>query len=327
MNSETAVGIPTYTGTIAAADLGITLIHEHIFVGDAELDRNYPHPEWDESALVATAVSELTKIHARGVDTVVDLTVMGLGRNPELVAEVAKRSPVRIVGATGYYAAEVLPPYFRLNGPGKLVDGPEPLTRMFLGDLETGMAGTGVRAAIIKIASDEAGITDDVAQVFRAAAVAANTTGAPILTHSHAPSQNGTAQQDLLESLGVDLTRVVIGHVGDSPDLDYLMRIADRGSMLGFDRFGMEHAAPDAQRIAMLLALCERGYADRIAVSHDAAFFSRVTPPSWRAIHAPKWRMDHLFTEIVPQLRERGIAESQLKQLLVENPRRILAGN
>lgn len=326
MRPEAARAIPSYTGEVLDTDLGVTLIHEHIFVGDTELDLNFPHPEWDEGAAVSAAVRGLTELHTLGVDTVADLTVLGLGRNAELVARVAAESPVRILAATGYYAAEILPPFFRLNGPGLLVDGPEPLTRMFLSDIREGIAGTGVRAAIIKIASDETGITPDIERVFRAAATAQLETGVPILTHSHAPSQNGTEQQDLLERLGVPLERTIIGHAGDSADLDYLMRLADRGSMLGFDRFGMTHVAPDEQRIDVLVDLCNRGYADRIAVSHDAAFFSRVTPPSWRAANAPEWSMDHISRRIRPALRERNLDDQTLHQLLVENPRRILTG-
>ena len=331
MNSETARAIPSFTGDVAPAELGVTLIHEHLFVSDAELDRNYPHPEWDETRLVATAVSELTALHRLGVDTVADLTVLGLGRNVELarrVAEgVAAQCSLRLLAATGYYGAETLPPFFRINGPGRLIDRPDPLTEMFVTDITEGIAGTGIRAALIKIASDEAGITPDIARVFRAAAAAQVATGVPILTHSHSPSRNGGDQQDLLLELGVPLERVVIGHAGDSADLDYLMRLADRGSTLGFDRFGMTHAASDEQRIDTLVALCDRGYSDRIAVSHDAAFFSRVTPPSWRASHAPDWRMSHFHTQIMPRLTARGVSAATLHELLVTNPRRILSGS
>ncbi|MGJ0203406.1 phosphotriesterase family protein [Leucobacter sp. gxy201] len=319
--------LPTYTGDIPGDEVGVTLVHEHIFVGDAELDRNFPHPEWDEERAVESAVADLVALHARGVRTVVDLTVMGLGRNAGLVARVAERSPVRLVAATGWYAAETLPPYFRINGPGRLIDGDDPLIEMFLTDITTGIAGTGVRAGALKIASDEAGITVDAARVFRAAATAQAETGVPLMTHSHSPSRGGLAQQEMLAGLGVPLDRVAIGHAGDSADLDYLREMADRGSYLGFDRFGMEHAAPDEQRIRTLLELCELGYEDRILVSHDAASFSRVTPPSWRREHAPAWRMDHFFTGMLPELRRRGADDALIERLLVDNPRRLLLGS
>ncbi|MDQ0643856.1 phosphotriesterase family protein [Microbacterium murale] len=321
-----ARSVPTFTGPVDGDELGVTLVHEHIFVTDPELDVNMPHPEWDEQVAIERAVASLTDLYARGVRTVVDLTVIGLGRDVRRAAEVASRVPVRIVAATGCYAASVLPPFFRLNGPGLVVDGPDPLVDLFAGDIEAGIAGTRVRAGMIKIASDGDGLTPDVSRVFAAAASAHLRTGVPITTHSDAAARGGIAQQDALAHLGVPLDRVVIGHSGDSLDLSYLRSLADRGSFLGFDRFGMEHVGRDADRIRMLLALLDAGYADRIVLSHDAAVFSRVTPPSWRAAHAPNWHMAHLFETVLPQLRDAGVDDVTLHQLMVVNPRRLLTG-
>lgn len=220
----------------------------------------------------------------------------------------------------------MLPHFFRLNGPGRLVEGPDPLLRLFLADLREGIAGTDLRAAVIKICSDRAGITDDVAQVFTAAAAAHRITGAPITTHSDPSSHGGLNQQQLLGELGVDLTRVVIGHSGDSTDLGYLRELAQSGSYLGFDRFGMSHTGSDEDRIRMLLALLELGFEDQLLLSHDAAVFSRITPPSWRAVHAPRWRMDHLHRRILPRLRAEGLDDALEHRLLVDNPRRMLTG-
>lgn len=319
-----ARSIPTFTGDVHPDDLGMTFIHEHIFVTDPELDVNMPHPEWDEEACIERAVRLLTELHVRGIRTVVDLTVIGLGRDVRRVARVAERVPVRIIAATGCYAAEVLPPFFRLNGPGLVVDGPDPLTELFVGDIERGIAGTGVRAGMIKIATDAAGLTPDSRRVFAAAAHAHLRTGVPITTHSHAASRGGIEQQDELERLGVPLDRVVIGHSGESDSLDYLRTLADRGSYLGFDRFGMEHVGRDADRERMLLRLLDAGYADRIVLSHDAAVFSRVTPPSWRAAHAPSWTMTHLTDTVLPRLRTAGVDDETLHRLMVVNPRRVL---
>ncbi|GGD70306.1 phosphotriesterase family protein [Microbacterium murale] len=321
-----ARSVPTFTGQVDGDGLGVTLIHEHIFVTDPELDVNMPHPEWDEQACIERAVQTLSSLYERGVRTVVDLTVIGLGRDVRRVAEVAARVPVQIVAATGCYASSVLPPFFCLNGPGLVVDGPDPLIDLFIGDITRGIARTQVRAGMIKIASDGAGLTPDVERVFGAAAAAHLRTGVPITTHSDAAARGGTAQQDALARLGVPLDRVVIGHSGDSLDLSYLRALADRGSYLGFDRFGMEHVGRDADRIRMLIALLDAGYVDRLVLSHDAAVFSRVTPPSWRKEHVPNWHMTHLFDTVLPQLRAAGVDDATLHRLMVVNPRRVLTG-
>ena len=321
-----ARSIPTFTGEVAADELGMTLIHEHIFVTDPELDVNMPHPEWDEPTWIERAVQLLDALAAQGVRTVVDLTVLGLGRDVRRVAEVAARTDVNIVAATGCYAAEALPTFFRLNGPGLVVDGPDPLVELFVGDIERGIAGTSIRAGMIKVASEGTLLSPAARRVFAAAAEAHRRTGVPITTHSDAAASGGLAQQDELERLGVPLDQVVIGHSGDSTSLAYLRAIAERGSYLGFDRFGMSHVGSDDARVRMLLRMLDAGYADRIVLSHDAAVFSRMTPPAWRAEHAPDWRMTHLVETVLPRLRAAGIDEATLHQLMVANPRRVLAG-
>ncbi len=319
--------VQTFGGPVDADDLGTTLIHEHVFVGHPELDVNLPHPEWDEEAAVDTAVAGLDRLWELGVRTVVDLTVLGLGRDARRVARVAARTKVQLVASTGYYTADVLPAYFRTHGPGLLVDEPDPLPDLFVRDIEVGISGTGVRAGMLKVVTDEPGITPDVRRVMKAAAHAQRATGVPITTHTHAPSRNGRDQLAFFREEGVDPERLVIGHCGDSEDLDYLRELMDAGATIGMDRFGMEHVLPDRARVATVVALAREGYADRMVLSHDAAFFSRVTPPSWRAAHAPHWHMENLHRRVIPMLTDAGLTDEQLHRMLVLNPARLLAPN
>ena len=316
--------VQTFRGPVAAGDLGTTLVHEHVFVGHPELDQNLPHPEWSEEAAIEGAVAGLERLWELGIHTVVDLTVLGLGRDVARVARVAERTRVQLIASTGYYTADVLPAYFQTHGPGRLVGGPDPLVGLFLRDIEEGIAGTGVRAGMLKVVTDRPGLTADVRRVMEAAATAHRRTGVPITTHTYAPSRNGRDQLALLRGLGVAPDRLVIGHCGDSEDLDYLRELMDAGATIGMDRFGMEHVLPDDRRVATVLALLSEGYAERMVLSHDAAFFSRVTPPSWRAAHVPHWHMENISRRIVPRLLEGGATQAQLHQLMVTNPARLL---
>jgi phosphotriesterase-related protein len=317
--------VPTFRGPVGPAELGPTLIHEHVFVGHPELDLNHPHPEWDPDAAVEQAVTALTRLHELGIRTVVDLTVLGLGRDVARLARVAERVPVHLVAATGYYTSNVLPPFFRTHGPGRLIDGPDPLVEYFVRDIEEGIAGTGVRAGMIKVVTDEEGFTDDVARVFTAAAEAHRRTGVTVTTHSRPDLRNGLEQLAFLRERGVPPERVVIGHSGDTDDLDHLRELMDEGATIGMDRFGMEHVLPDDRRVATVLALLRLGYADRMVLSHDAACFSRMTPPSWRAVHAPHWHYENVPRRVLPMLRSGGATEADIHQMLVANPARLLA--
>ena len=237
----------------------------------------------------------------------------------------AERTRVQLVASTGYYTPDVLPAYFHTHGPGRLVGGPDPLLGLFLRDIEEGIAGTGVRAAMLKVVTDEQGLTPDVRRVMEAAAAAHRRTGVPITTHTHAPSRNGRDQLRFFLDRGVTPDRLVIGHCGDSQDLDYLRELMDAGATIGMDRFGMEHVLPDDARLSTVLTLLQGGYADRMVLSQDAAFFSRVTPPSWRAAHVPHWTMENISRRILPRLLEQGATDDQIHQLMVLNPARVLS--
>ena len=124
----------------------------------------------------------------------------------------AERIPLHLVAATGYYTADVLPLYFQFHGPGRLIDEPDPLAAMFIRDIEEGIAGTAVRAGMIKVMTGPAGWTPDVVRVMTAAAMAHARTGVTITTHSVPETRNGLEQQAFLREHGVPAHRIVIGH-------------------------------------------------------------------------------------------------------------------
>ena len=312
-------GVQTATGEVDAADLGTTLMHEHVFIVDPEIHANYPGT-FDEDAAVADATRQLTELAGLGVDTIVDLTTLGMGRNVPLVQRVAQQVPVRIVVATGLYTYDELPHYFGFRGAS---GGTKLMVELFRRDVQDGIADTGVRAGIIKCATDRKGVTEGVELSLRAAARAHRLTGAPISTHTHARSEQGLAQQRLFTEEGVDLSRVVIGHSGDTTDLGYLQKLMDAGSTTGMDRFGVDTLLDFDQRVQVVADLCARGYAGRMVLSHDTACHS-----TWNSSKVPQllpnWHFRHLHDDVLPALRERGVDEQAITTMLVDNPRRIL---
>ncbi|MER6577782.1 phosphotriesterase-related protein [Nonomuraea sp. NPDC001023] len=308
------------------ADLGATLMHEHVFGLSPEILWNWPDvPEgWDLERRAREAAAKLDALKAEGIDTIVDLTVVGLGRYVPAVQRVAELTSVNIVAATGLYTYDALPPYFGNRGPGSLFGGPDRLAEFFVRDLTEGIGRTGVKAAMLKCASDHLGMTKGCERVFRAVAEAHLATGAPITTHSHSASRGGLEQQRLLGSLGVDLERVVIGHAGDSTDLAYLEELVAGGSYLGMDRFGIETISSFEDRVAVVAAMCERGHAGKMVLGHDSYCFNdRFDPDVVRRRH-PNYHLLHISRDVVPELRSRGVTGDQLHQMLVDNPRRIL---
>lgn len=311
------------SGPIDTAELGITLMHEHVFVLSTEIEQNYPEIWGDEDQRVAEAVTKLSALEASGVGAIVDLTVLGLGRHIPRIVRVARSTGLRIIVATGLYTYNDLPMFFHFRGPGTPLGGPEPMVEMFVRDIEEGIAGTGVRAAILKCATDEPGVTPGVDRVLRAVARAHRATGVPISTHTHARTRRGLDQQRILAEEGVDLSRVVIGHSGDTTDLGYLEELIANGSYLGMDRFGVEPFLAFEERVRVVAEMCERGHAGRMVLSHDASSFMDWLPAEVVREGMPRWHFGHITSDVLPALRERGVTAEQIHTMLVANPRAI----
>lgn len=315
--------VETARGPIESSQLGVTLMHEHVFVLSTEIMQNFPATWGDEETRVADAITRLNELKSRGVDSIVDLTVIGLGRYIPRIKRVAAATDLNIVVATGVYTYNDVPMYFHFQGPGTTLGGPELMTDMFVKDIEEGVAGTGVKAAILKCATDEPGVTPGVERVLRAVALAHRRTGVPISTHTHAPTRRGLEQQRVFTEEGVDLTRVIIGHSGDTTDIDYLEELIAAGSYIGMDRFGIDVLLPFEDRVATVARLCERGHADKMVLSHDAACFNDWLPEAALPVVTPNWNFLHIHNDVIPALKQRGVTDEQIRTMLIDNPRKI----
>jgi phosphotriesterase-related protein len=314
------VDVATVRGPIDSAGLGTTLMHEHVFVLTADVQQNYPG-EWDEEARVADAVARLAELKAIGVDTIVDPTVVGLGRYIPRIQRINEQVDLNIVVATGVYTYHDVPFYFHYRGPGVNPELPDPMVDMLVGDITEGIAGTGVRAAFLKCAIDQPGLTPGVERILRAVAKAHLRTGAPIMVHTHPGTRRGLEVRQVLDSEGVDPHNVLLAHSGDTTDADHLSELAEAGFLLGMDRFGIELEMAADDRIAIVVELVRRGYAEQLVLSHDAMCYIDWLDPALAGA-LPNWHYLYLHQTVIPALRSQGVSEEQLGQMLVDNPRR-----
>ena len=201
------------------------------------------------------------------------------------------------------------------------------MTEFFVRDITEGIAGTGVKAGMLKCAVDTKGLTEGVEQVLRSVCRAhVATGGTPVTIHTHAAGQHGPAILQVLKEEGVDLSRVVLGHSGDAVrDPDYLAAMADAGLTLGMDRFGIDHFATFQDRSDLVAEMCRRGYAGRMVLAHDTCCYIDWFGPG-TLDDLKNWHYLHVSQDVLPYLREHGVPESDIDQMLVANPARILAG-
>lgn len=341
--------VRTVNGPVDPAELGGVLSHEHVLAltpgpwlsgGPRGGDRDQAEAFAREQ--VALAVAALSGLRAHGIGTVVDLSPYGdagrdaQGANVVLLQEISRRSGLHVVCGTATYREGFSPQWVREASV-------QDLTRRFVQDATEGIAGTGVRAGILgeqPTGLDE--ITDHERKGLRAAARAHHATGLAVSTHT----THGTMaleQLDLLAAEGVPLDRVVVGHLDNHPDLDYVRRVLDRGAAVAFDSIGKQTwdlrlppppgqlpdgpypkqalRRSDTTRADRLAALAAEGHADRILLSHDLTGGQAHLNP---ATHG-HWGYTYLSAVFVPMLTERGVTAAQTDAMLRTTPARLLS--
>jgi len=319
--------VHTVRGPIDTAELGRTYMHEHVFVLTPDVQQNYPDEWGDEDARVADAAAKLTALAAQGVQTIVDPTVVGLGRYLPRIVRVNEQVPqLNIVAATGCYTYDDVPFFFHHRGPALDPSLPDPMVDLFVGDITDGIAGTDAKAGLLKCAIDHQGLTPGVERVMRAVAQTNLRTGTPITVHTHPESQAGLeVKRVMCDQEGVEPGRIVLGHSGDSTDADHLSELAEAGFVLGMDRFGINLTTTFEARADIVVELCRRGYAERMVLSQDASCYIDWIQPDALAL-LPQWSYLHIHDEVLPYLRENGVTEDQITAMLVDTPRRYFEG-
>ena len=315
--------VETVSGPVDSGSLGVTLVHEHLRSTAENVREQFPHL-YDEERENARAVEWVRKAMENGVRTIADPACMDLGRSVELARHVVDQTGIQLVMCTGIYGSHYtfLPKHFQNREVDYLAD-------VFVHDIEQGIQGTGIKAAFIKCAADEPGVTPNVEKVHRAAARASLQTGRPIMAHSRPASGTGLEQMRVIGEEGVEPSKVQVAHTGDTDDLDYIERLLDTGCWIGMDRYGLDIFLPTEQRQQTVLALLEKGHADRMFLSQDWCstidWFTPELEEQLKPVAAPNWSMTFLFEQVIPELKECGMTGDQLDQMMVENPKRWLA--
>jgi phosphotriesterase-related protein len=312
--------VETVNGPVDAEELGLTLIHEHFRATDEAGRFQFPHL-YDEQGEWDAAMHDANGVKGHGVKTVVEPSAMFLHRDAAFSKRVSDESGLQVVLATGVYTYDHLPQVL-LNRDEDAV------AAIFVHEIEHGIQGTGIKPAFIKCAADEPGVTPNVEKIHRAAARASVQTGRPIMAHSRPASGTGPEQMRIFKEEGVDPAKVQVAHTGDTDDLDYIERLLDTGCWIGMDRYGLDIFLPTEQRQKTVLALLEKGHADRMFLSQDYCstidWFPLEVQEYLKANEVPKWSMTFLFEEVIPDLKERGMSDEELEQMMVENPKRWL---
>lgn len=337
--------VMTVRGPISAHDLGITLMHEHVFI-DLSFLWDSPTSEWQRPLVdgeitlanrgllqvdpyvsrtnlvlddLDLAVAELAPFRQLGGGSVVDLTITGIRPQPARLRQVSEQTGLHIVAGGGCYTQRSHPPEVAALSEAQLLE-------RLLHEIANGLDGTDVRPGIIGEIGTSSPVHPDEAKVLRVAAAAQAKTGLAVNVHVAIFRREALAALDILEDAGADSSRVVISHLDEQPDTAYHRAVLERGAYVEFDTFGSESyfdgegsAEPsDRERVDCLIELLDAGFGDRLLISQDVC--TKV-----QLLKYGGFGYGHILRSIVPRLRRRGVDEATVRKLLVENPARVLA--
>jgi phosphotriesterase-related protein len=337
----------TVLGPVRPEELGPTTTHEHLLIDltlffkqpstARERSRAYEPMTLQNRGWVAydrtrsyenlhyedeeVAASEALLFKEAGGKTIVDATTIGIGRDPLALARIARATGLNIVMGAGYYIDAVHP-----KGMDERTD--LDIAREMVADLTTGVGDTGIRAGIIGELGCSWPITDNERKVLRAGARAQRETGAAILAHPGLSEAAPMAVLEVLGDAGADLSRVVMAHLDRTvSDMDAVLELARTGCYLEYDLFGWESSyyslsdfdmPNDAQRIGFVKRLIDEGHAAQVLIAHDICGKNRLARYGGHGF-------SHILENIVPRMREKGVAERDIDSIIVENPARLLA--
>jgi predicted metal-dependent phosphotriesterase family hydrolase len=306
--------VRTVLGPIDPAELGWALPHEHTAIALWHIANRWDY--WELRRDEPVIVEELAAFKAVGGGALVDVTLDGVGRDPEWLAGLARASGLHIVMGSGWYRGAHFPAESLIDR--RSVDS---LADEIVRDATDGVGETGIRSGIIgEIGTDKPWLSAQEERVHRAAARAARRTGLAITTHA-VQSTVGLDQLTVFEAEGADLSRVVVGHADSNPSLDYHLAIAERGATVEFDFLGMSFTPlerhGEGRIVDNLRELLSRGHLERILLSQDVCHDSQLRRYGGNGY-------TYLADTFLPRLRAAGVSEAEIRTITVDNPRRLL---
>ena len=311
--------INSVLGPMDTADLGFTLPHEHLIDSSAGVNATYGELV-DRPWALETAVKDLTQAHIEGVDTIVEVSPLDLGREVSLMKEVSERSGVQFICCTGCWLD--IPRSFWGRTP-------EFIAALWTREIESGIDGTGIKAGIIKVATSDP-ISENEELMLRSAAKTHLRTGVPVTTHTPAQSRVGEEQVRILKEEGVEPHQIYIGHINNTPDKEYHRELARLGVWLGWDinnPFGRPHLPSWEKMTDYLKELLDEGLGSNLMLSHDwNVVITRLASPGFPNREENPDGYLWLTRKVIPRLKDSGVEQSAIDRMMKGNPRRYFEG-
>lgn len=332
----------TVRGLVDPADLGATLMHEHL-LWDIRTPTMRADPDQGPDLCLCNyyavssgirkspnnlvfvdhglATDEVRRMRRSGGRSMVELTVGGLKPDPIGLRKVSEATDAHIVMGCGHYVDE----YQEQANRTRSIDD---FAGEMIEQITVGAWGTDVRAGIIGEIGCQSPWTDLEQRVMAGAVIAAAATGAAINVHPGRHPDQPQQVADFVKSRSGDMSRLVISHIDRTIfDDERLFRLADSGAVIELDLFGQEQSyygldlkvdlPNDAERLRWIRRLIDRGHLDQIVISHDICYRSRLSCFGGHGY-------GHIFESVLPLMRRRDFSDVEIDRITVGTPRRLL---
>lgn len=344
------MSVQTVTKTISKDELGIITPHEHIFIELTPFfDEDQVLPDGIDAKTAAvtmdklgilnrhpyalrenllmtdfeTQKKEILRFKNAGGTTIVDATMPGIGRYPELLKKISEETGINVVMGTGFYVYSSHPEELKSMSE-------EEIAELMVKEITEGAEGTGIKAGIIGEIGISEIFNDDERRVLRAAAIAHKKTGVAVLVHINPWTTNGLEAAQILLDNGVSPDKIAISHVDVEDDMEYMKKLLDMGVYIEFDNFGKEYYVNrevrnpgyglfvhDTHRVACIKELIDAGYKNQLLLSCDVCLKTCLRTYGG-------WGYDHVLVNIVPMLEDEGVSNEDIMLMLKDNPARFL---
>lgn len=337
--------INTVCGQVNINDLGYILPHEHIFI---DLTNEFSVPTDPEMAKICmeklslenygyirlnpylmkdnftlddfdVLLEELKIFKARGGNTIIDCTNIGIKRDVKKLRDISLASGVNIICGSGYYTDDTFPE--KINSLSEA-----DIAKEIIDEIENGIDGTNIKPGIIGEIGTSKVITENEKKSLRGALLACIETGVPMQVHLHPWGTSGYEVVDILKSTNVDLKKVVICHTDVEINLEYMERLLDNGIYLEFDNIGKEFFIPEAggyadgpfatdkERVFALIELCKKGYKDQLLIANDICIKQMLHKYGG-------FGFDHILRNIKAMMLFYGMPKEDVETILMDNPK------